>query len=382
MAGVDLGGGAPAEGEAAVAAELAPVFRIERRDYLKSNYSAVSLAEAVRQLLPKAAITVVAGTGVVPSEPTDIPAIVATARNADVVILAVGARSAWSNECTEGEGSDTANKDLPPQQVELIHAVTALGKPTVAVISMGGPYALATVIDTLPAVLTDYYGGPHQAIALAGAIFGVTNPGGKLDRRVRGIHLRPLHCRRVDGGSRAGIAPWRDTGVQLTGPAVADAEAAFADAWGLAGRPVPPAELPHREAIPAAGTVTLRVIASAPETTALYRMDLLVAVAARERLWLTDAYFMATPPYRQALRAAALDGVDVRLLVPHGSDIEWIANVFRTMYRSLLEAGVRASSSGMARWCMRRRRWPTSAGPVSAPRTSTSRAGSATGSST
>src|SRR5262249_6026351 len=74
----------------------------------------------------------------------------------------------------------------------------------------------------------------------------------------------------------------------------------------------------------------------------MYRMDLLVAVAARERLWLTDAYFMATPPYRQALRSAALDGVDVRLLVPHGSDIEWIANVSRTLYRSLLEAGVRA----------------------------------------
>jgi hypothetical protein len=43
MAGVDLGGGAPAEGKAAVSAELAPVFKIERREYLKSNYSAVSL---------------------------------------------------------------------------------------------------------------------------------------------------------------------------------------------------------------------------------------------------------------------------------------------------------------------------------------------------
>jgi cardiolipin synthase A/B len=143
------------------------------------------------------------------------------------------------------------------------------------------------------------------------------------------------------GDPARGIAPWRDTGVQLAGPAVADAEEAFAAAWALAGPPIPSVELPRREAIPAAGTVTLRVIASAPETTELYRMDLLVAVAARERLWLTDAYFMATPPYRQALRSAALDGVDVRLLVPHGSDIEWIANVSRTMYRSLLEAGVR-----------------------------------------
>lgn len=143
------------------------------------------------------------------------------------------------------------------------------------------------------------------------------------------------------GDPARGIAPWRDTGVQLAGPAVADAEEAFAAAWALAGPPIPSVELPRRETIPAVGTVRLRVIASAPETTELYRMDLLVAVAARERLWLTDAYFMATPPYRQALRSAALDGVDVRLLVPHGSDIEWIANVSRTMYRPLLEAGVR-----------------------------------------
>jgi phosphatidylserine/phosphatidylglycerophosphate/cardiolipin synthase-like enzyme len=143
------------------------------------------------------------------------------------------------------------------------------------------------------------------------------------------------------GDPARGIAPWRDTGVELAGPAVADAEAAFASAWALAGSAIPAAELPRREAIPPAGPVALRVIASAPETTALYRMDLLVAVAARERLWLTDAYFLATPPYLQALRSAALDGVDVRLLVPHGSDIEWIANLSRTLYRSLLEAGVR-----------------------------------------
>jgi beta-glucosidase len=148
----------------------------------------------VRQLLPKAEVTAVAGTGVVPKEPTDMPAAVAAARNADVVILAVGGRSAWSNERTEGEGSDTANKDLPPQQVELINAVTALGKPTVAVLSMGGPYALASVIDKLPAVLTDYYGGPHQAIALADAMFGVTNPGGKLPFTMpRHVGQVPIH---------------------------------------------------------------------------------------------------------------------------------------------------------------------------------------------
>lgn len=194
MAGVDLGGGAPPEGRAAVVAELEPIFALDRREYLRSNYAALSLAEAVRQLLPNAEVTAVAGTGVVPSEPTDIAAAVAAARNADVVILAVGGRSAWSNERTEGEGSDTANKDLPSQQVELTRAVTRVGKPTVAVISMGGPYALASVIDELPAVITDYYGGPHQAAVLADALFGVTNPEGKLPFTVpRHVGQAPIH---------------------------------------------------------------------------------------------------------------------------------------------------------------------------------------------
>jgi len=191
---MDLGAGAPPEAKAAVAAELGPVFKADRRDYLKSNYAAVSLAEAVRQLLPNAEVTAVAGTGVVPSEPTDIPAAVAAARHADVVILAVGGRSAWSGKRTEGEGSDTANIDLPPQQVELINAVTAVGTPTIAVISMGHPYTLAAVIDKLPAILTAYYGGPHHGAATADALFGVTNPGGKLPFTLpRHVGQVPIH---------------------------------------------------------------------------------------------------------------------------------------------------------------------------------------------
>ena len=90
MAGVDLGAGVPPEARAAVVAELAPVFKIDRREYLKSNYAATSLAEAVRQLMPNAEVTAVAGTGVVPKEPTDIPAAVAAARDAEVIILTVG----------------------------------------------------------------------------------------------------------------------------------------------------------------------------------------------------------------------------------------------------------------------------------------------------
>src|SRR6185312_9692992 len=62
---------------------------------------------------------------------------------------------------------------------------------------------------------------------------------------------------------------------------------------------------------------------------------------ARNRLWLTDAYFAGTTAYVQALRAAARDGVDVRLLVPNATDIPLLRPLSRSGYRPLLEAGVR-----------------------------------------
>jgi beta-glucosidase len=74
MAGVDLGAPPPPEAKAALAAEMGAVFKVDRSEYLKSNYAAMSLAEAVRQLLPKADVTAVAGTGLIPnSRPTFQP---------------------------------------------------------------------------------------------------------------------------------------------------------------------------------------------------------------------------------------------------------------------------------------------------------------------
>jgi phosphatidylserine/phosphatidylglycerophosphate/cardiolipin synthase-like enzyme len=143
------------------------------------------------------------------------------------------------------------------------------------------------------------------------------------------------------GDSARGIPPWRDTGVEILGPAVADAEASFVEAWKKAGGSISAAETPRPETLPKAGNVALRIVAASPETAGIYRLDLMVAASACKSLWLSDAYFIGTPAYNQALRSAALDGVDVRLLVPHGSDIQWIANVSRTQYRFLLEAGVR-----------------------------------------
>ena len=138
------------------------------------------------------------------------------------------------------------------------------------------------------------------------------------------------------------IAPWRDTGISLEGPAVSPVEEAFASTWAACGAPLPEAEPGAGGAAPAAvGNVSLRIIASQPGVAAMYRLDQLIAALARESIWLTDAYFVGTSSYVQALCAAAADGVDVRLLLPRAADVPFVRAISRAGYRTLIEAGVR-----------------------------------------
>ncbi len=143
------------------------------------------------------------------------------------------------------------------------------------------------------------------------------------------------------GQTERSIDPWRDTGVEVQGPAVSDIEQAFADIWATMGDPLPKQKLPGRDKTSEAGNVSLRVVATVPNTAGLYRLDQLIAALAQHSLWLTDAYFVGVTPYIQALRSAAMDGVDVRLLVPGTTDIPILRGLSRAGYQPLLEAGVR-----------------------------------------
>ena len=137
------------------------------------------------------------------------------------------------------------------------------------------------------------------------------------------------------------IEPWRDTGIEIRGPSVADIEYEFAKVCAMLGKPLTADEVARRELLEPAGDVMLRVVGGEPASAELLRVDQLVATLAREKLWLTDAYYAGTFSYVQALRAAAEDGVDVRLLLPSASDIPLLRPLSRSGYRPLLESGVR-----------------------------------------
>ncbi len=143
------------------------------------------------------------------------------------------------------------------------------------------------------------------------------------------------------GDPAKGIEPWRDTGVEVRGAAVAELDDAFAAIWAIIGEPIPASDPAPSSATTQPGGAALRVVASVPATGGMFRVDQLIAALAKERLWLTDAYYAGMASYVQALRSAAEDDVDVRLLVPNATDVPLLKPLSRAGYRTLLEGGVR-----------------------------------------
>jgi cardiolipin synthase len=141
------------------------------------------------------------------------------------------------------------------------------------------------------------------------------------------------------GEGRTGGQPWRDTAVDIHGPAAAVLDQTFVDAWEAAGGSVPPDQIAG--VVPPQGSADIRVISGEPGRERAYRVIELLAAGSVERLWITDAYLVAPPRLFQALRDCARDGVDVRLLVPGSSDLPLIRNISRIGYRDLLRSGVR-----------------------------------------
>jgi cardiolipin synthase len=140
--------------------------------------------------------------------------------------------------------------------------------------------------------------------------------------------------------------PYRDTAVNIHGPAVADVERAFADVWDETGEALPEDERPRADRVPVAGEQAVRVVVQEPRKMRTLRMLQLLTAGVERRLWITDAYFLSMPILTQALMASAGDGVDVRVLVPATNDLPWIGRASRAGYRQFLEVGVRIFEYG------------------------------------
>jgi beta-glucosidase len=97
------------------------------------------------------------------------------AKNADVIIAAVGESAEMS-----GEASSRTNIEIPETQKDLIKALLKTGKPVVLVLFTGRPLALKWEQENVPAILNVWFGGSEAGDAIADVLFGDVNPSGKL----------------------------------------------------------------------------------------------------------------------------------------------------------------------------------------------------------
>lgn len=108
-------------------------------------------------------------------EQADINAAVEQAKNADVIIAAVG-----EDVDRVGESLSRTGLNLPGRQLKLIQALQATGKPVIMVMINGQPLTVNWENKYVPAILEAWFPGPESGKVIAETLFGDNNPGGKL----------------------------------------------------------------------------------------------------------------------------------------------------------------------------------------------------------
>lgn len=115
------------------------------------------------------------GCEVTDSTKTGFEEAIATAKQADVVIMAVGETLDMS-----GEAKSKAHIRIPGVQEDLIKAIQATGKPVVVLVMAGRPLIFNWTADHIPAIMYTWWLGSEAGNAMANVLFGDYNPAGKL----------------------------------------------------------------------------------------------------------------------------------------------------------------------------------------------------------
>jgi cardiolipin synthase len=135
---------------------------------------------------------------------------------------------------------------------------------------------------------------------------------------------------------------WRDTDIQIEGPAVAEFQKLFLDTWLKQKGP----KLSERNYFPAlkeAGNALVRVVGSTPGET--NRIPFIVYVSAiifaEHSIHVTNSYFIPDDQIVEAFTDAAERGVDVKIILPGITDSPLVLHAQRYFYSRLLKSGVK-----------------------------------------
>ena len=159
-----------------------------------------------------------------------------------------------------------------------------------------------------------------------------------------GINISSVYSSKLSGRDEdeGTPLPWRDTDVQIEGPAVAEFQKLFLKTWSNQNGPKV-SERNYFPKIKEDGNSLVRVVGSTPGSD--NRIMFIVYVAAitfaEHSIHLTNAYFIPDDQTLKAFKDAASRGIDVKIIVPGTSDSSLALYAARYNYSELLESGVK-----------------------------------------
>jgi len=142
---------------------------------LGKNEEAVPLSSGILSKLTSNRVAFAKGCGISEGDDKDIADAVAAAKNADVIVLALGEHYKMT-----GEAGSRAYITLPGRQNELADAIFSLGKPTVIVLFNGRPLEIRNLAEKASAILEVWFPGTEGGSAIADILFGDESPSGRL----------------------------------------------------------------------------------------------------------------------------------------------------------------------------------------------------------
>jgi beta-glucosidase len=154
------------------------------------------LAGIKAKVSPETKITYAKGCDIEGNSTQGFDEAVRAARDADVVIVAVGESAAMT-----GEASSRSSLDLPGSQIDLVKALQATGKRVIVVLMNGRPLTINWMAENSPAILETWFAGTQAGNAMADVLFGDVNPGAKLPVTFpRSVGQEPLYYNHMNTG--------------------------------------------------------------------------------------------------------------------------------------------------------------------------------------
>jgi beta-glucosidase len=158
-------------------------------NYMGTPAEPVSVLAGIQALVPpETEVNYARGCEIVDDSQGGFAEAVQAAEKSQIAVMVMGLSQQLEGEENQQEGNppgvrsrgDRMTLDLPPIQEQLMQVVYETGTPVILVLMNGSAVSINWADEHIPAILEAWYPGQAGGTAVAEAIFGLTNPGGRL----------------------------------------------------------------------------------------------------------------------------------------------------------------------------------------------------------